>query len=211
MVKYSSDLKDLPGEVWKDIKGFEGKYQVSNKGRVKSLDRWFTKTNGATIFYPGKILRLDTSGGKKVYIQNCKVCLCLGYMKDKKHAATKNFVINRLVAEAFIPNPNNLEIVLHKDGDITNNCVENLQWVNIKEHRDHERFTLGRELGTKPIKMMCIETGKVYESLAKLAEEFGLRSCTSLIALSKGCYVSSKYRKPNPDMVWHGYHWKVVK
>ena len=211
MVKYSLDLKDLPGEVWKDIKGFEGKYQVSNKGRVKSLDRWFTKSNGTTVFYPGKILHLDCSGGKKTYIEDCKVCLSLGYMKDKKHAATKKFVVNRLVAEAFIPNSNDLEIVLHKDGDITNNCVENLQWVTIKEHRDHVRFTLGRELGNKPIKMMCIETGKVYESLAKLAEEFGLHSYTSLIALSRGYYVGSKCWKFNPDMIWHGYHWKVVK
>lgn len=208
---YSLDICNLPGEIWKDIEGFEGIYQVSNKGRVKSLDRYKLKKGYKNpVFYPSQILRPDYSGGKKEYLQNYRITLGLGYMKDKERGASKHFSINRLVAEAFIPNPDNYDIVLHKDGDIANNCVENLEWADIKTHRDHERYILGRELGTKKTKMQCIETGKVYNSLKEIANEYKMKSYGSLVALSKGYYVSGRFWKPNPDMIWRGYHWKVI-
>ena len=90
-------------EIWKDVVGFEGKYQVSNLGNVKS-------------FLRGEhLLRLN--GGRK-YIQ---VVLC----KDGKTYAR---LVHRLVAEAFIPNPHNLSCVNHKDENPKNNCVYNLEW-----------------------------------------------------------------------------------
>ena len=92
-------------EQWKDIKGYEGLYQVSNEGRVKSL-KWNKE----------KILK----GGHhtKGYLQ-----LCL--YKDGQVIMKK---IHRLVAEAFIPNPNNYKEVNHKDENKENNSVENLEW-----------------------------------------------------------------------------------
>ena len=89
-------------EIWKDIKGYEGLYQISSHGRVKSLFRY------------KKILKpaLQTKG--YFYVSLCK--------------PNKNFTIHRLVAEAFIPNPDNLPCVNHKDEDKTNNHVDNLEW-----------------------------------------------------------------------------------
>lgn len=216
MKQYNLDLRDLPGEIWKDIEGLEGKYMVSNKGRVKSLDRWFTKSNGAKVFYYGQILKMDFSGGRRGYLQNCTISFSLGRKGEGKNGktATKRCVINRLVAKAFIPNPNNLEVVLHKDGDITNNCVENLQWASIEEHRDHERFTLGKKLGAAKKKVLCVETGMIYESLQKAAEAMGLKKVTSnhvglTKALQKLTISGGKY-KPNPEQMWRGYHWKEI-
>ena len=95
-------------EEWRDIKGYEGKYMVSNLGRVKSLNYSNTGKEG--------ILNARDNG--KGYL---RVIL----WKDGKD---KKYRINRLVAQAFIPNPDNLPEVNHKDEDKTNNRVENLEW-----------------------------------------------------------------------------------
>lgn len=93
-------------EMWKPISGYEGLYEVSNFGRVKSLK-----------FGKEKIL---TPGNYKGYLS---VQLC----KDGKR---KMMRVHRLVAEAFIPNPNKLETVNHKDEDKTNNSANNLEWMS---------------------------------------------------------------------------------
>ena len=104
----------LSCEIWKDIEGFEGKYQVSNKGRIKSL-----------CFRTPRILRLckDKTNYLRVALQG------------------KNFIrnaaVHRLVAESFIPNPENKPIVNHIDGNKQNNCVENLEWATYQENSDH--------------------------------------------------------------------------
>ena len=95
-------------EVWKDIKGYEGKYQISNMGRVKSLNYRHTGKEG--------IMKGVADG--------------YGYLQVKlwKDGKDKKYMINRLVAQAFLPNPDNLPEVNHKDEDKTNNKVENLEW-----------------------------------------------------------------------------------
>ena len=90
-------------EIWKDIKDFEGLYQVSNLGNVKSFSRG------------EHLLRLN--GGRK-YIQ---VILC-------KEGKTYARLVHRLVAEAFIANPNNLPCINHKDENPKNNRADNLEW-----------------------------------------------------------------------------------
>ena len=97
-------------EEWKDIIGYEGKYQVSNTGKIRSLN--YLNTRKTKELKPRKF-----STG---YLS-----ICLG--KEKK-----NFYIHRLVAIHFIPNPNNLLEVNHKDENKTNNNVENLEWCNHK-------------------------------------------------------------------------------
>lgn len=99
------------GEVWKDIKGYEGLYQVSNFGRVKSLFRY------------KKILKLCKS--ESGY-------LCVNLYKNKK---MKRITVHRLVAENFINKPT-LE-VNHKDGNKENNFISNLEWVTTKENIIH--------------------------------------------------------------------------
>jgi hypothetical protein len=103
-------------EIWKPIKGFEGKYEISNYGEVKSLPR-----NG-TVLKPRLMLGfIDSSGYHQVLLLSGKI--------HKK--------IHRLVAEAFIPNPHNKPCVNHIDRIKTNNNVANLEWVTYKENVLH--------------------------------------------------------------------------
>lgn len=102
-------------EIWKDVKDYEGFYQVSNLGKVRSLDRYTGCENGVRLV-KGRILKqgLNLQGYPIV-------CLCV---EDKR----KTQRVHRLVATAFIQNDNHLPEVNHKDHDKTNNCVSNLEW-----------------------------------------------------------------------------------
>lgn len=99
-------------EIWKDIKGFEGLYKISNKGRIYSLI-----TNKIRKSYITKKGYLRTS-------------LCL-------NGKNKKFLVHQLVAQAFIPNPENKPQVNHIDCNKQNNCVNNLQWVTNRENFIH--------------------------------------------------------------------------
>lgn len=108
-------------ERWKDIKGYEGRYQVSNFGRVKSLAR--KASNNHMI--KERILKPLGSGCDYLRVNLCK----------DGHSYRK--LIHRLVAETFIPNLSNLPMVNHKDEDKTNNCVENLEWCTAKYNTNY--------------------------------------------------------------------------
>lgn len=95
-------------EIWKDIEGYEGLYQVSNLGKVKSLN--YNKTAKSELLK----LRKNTNGYTRVVLY--------------KNRKAKDYQVHRLVAEAFIPNPNNYPIINHKDENKTNNRVDNLEW-----------------------------------------------------------------------------------
>lgn len=102
-------------EIWKDIKGYEGLYQVSNLGRLKSYQR----------VKAGKLVSLQKT--KDGYLQT-------DLYKDKVRKAVR---IHRLVAEAFIPNPDGKLEVNHKNGNKENNEVDNLEWSTKQENIDH--------------------------------------------------------------------------
>lgn len=108
-------------EVWKDVKDFEGLYQVSNLGRVRSVTHDVVDTLGRHSTKEGKILSLRNSTQTGYPTINLN--------KDGKY---KSFNVHRLVAEAFIPNPNKLPCVNHKDESRDNNCVDNLEWCTYK-------------------------------------------------------------------------------
>ena len=121
-------------EIWKDIiiDGYDytGYYQISNLGRVKSLERFIKTKNGNILHYKEKILKFGTN--KKGYLN----------VNLTKNSKSKNFRISRLVATMFIPNPNNYPQVGHKDDlkDKTNNCVDNLYWTtNLENARTNGR------------------------------------------------------------------------
>ena len=111
-------------EVWKDIKGYENLYQVSNYGNVKSLDRYIKNKNGKMQFYNEKILRPNDSKG---YL---KVTL-------SKNNRQRTFRIHVLVAKTFISNPENKPEVNHKDGNKHNNHIDNLEWNTRRENEIH--------------------------------------------------------------------------
>ena len=112
-------------EIWKDIKGYEGLYQVSNLGRVKSFN--YMNTGKEKIKTPTLQKKYTMKQG--------------GYLQTTlyKNNKSKTVLVHRLVAEAFIPNPDNLPQVNHKDYNKTNNCVENLEWCSAKYNSNHKR------------------------------------------------------------------------
>lgn len=104
-------------EIWKPVKGYEGYYEVSNLGRVRSIDRVVVDTvRNCERLLKGKVLvQNDKENGYKTVV----------FCKEHK---THNKYVHRLVAEVFIPNPDNLPQINHKDEDKTNNRVDNLEW-----------------------------------------------------------------------------------
>lgn len=106
-------------EEWKKVVGYD-EYEVSSYGRVRSIDRIITDSWDRTYFIPGKILTPQIDVNKYGYKQ---VFVTLSH----RHILHR-VLIHRLVAEAFIPNPDNLPQVNHKDEDSANNHVENLEW-----------------------------------------------------------------------------------
>ena len=139
-------------EVWKDIKGYEGLYQISNLGRVKRVTT-------------GRILK----GGKDKD----------GYLMVKlyKNNIRSNKKIHRLVAEAFIPNPENKPQVNHADENKTNNSLDNLEWMTAKENINHgthnERVSKTMSI---PIIATNLKTGESQEfyGASECARQLGL-------------------------------------
>ena len=189
-------------EVWKDIKDYEGLYQINNKGEVKALEKTIWNGQGY-LYFPEKIRKLnpDKDGYLNITLSN----------KGK----VKTFKIHRLVAEAFIPNPNNLPEVNHKDGDKTNNNVDNLEWCTRKENQKHafriglinqngERNHMYGKLGADnpnsiPIYQLNKNTGDIireYYSLASAGRDLGVNT-------GKICLVCQGKRNSA-----YGYKWK---
>lgn len=162
-------------EIWKPIRGYEGLYDISNKGRVRSYKngKWGLCENPKVLVgYKGK--------------HYLTVILC----KEEK----KTFTIHSLVADAFIPNPENKREVNHIDGNKLNNDVTNLEWVSHKENMQHAKQI---DLFGKQKKVICVETNEVYASITKAAESLGIKQPTLSHALLK------KNGKAG------GYHWKL--
>ena len=171
-----------------------GLYQVSNLGKVKSLNRTSTHSKGYIAHYKEKIL-------KQSFERN-------GYVRVglSKYGKTKLYYIHVLVAEAFINNPDNLPEVNHIDEDKTNNCVDNLEWCNHKYNSIHgtraNRISKANTNNKKVSKqVLCIETGVIYPS----AHEAGRQMNLDFSEIARVC---RGYRNRKTA---GGYHWKFVK
>ena len=137
-------------EIWKDIEGYEGCYQVSNLGFIKSLERVIITKQGLKKRHKERILKNTLFG-------TGYLCVPL-----TKNGTRKNYQVHRLVAQAFIPNPENKRTVNHKDSDKTNNCVENLEWHTHKENVNHSWKTGTSQPHSKNIGENC-GTSKLTE------------------------------------------------
>lgn len=135
-------------EIWKDILGFEGRYQVSTEGKVRSLDRVEKTSAGWSRNRKGRVLRSSSGNGQGHY---CSVALGRNVYR----------LVHRLVAEAFLQNIDNLPHVNHKDKDTKNNNVNNLEWVTPTMNMNHstgKKFKLTNGIYVKE-----------FESLAEAA------------------------------------------
>lgn len=113
-------------EIWKDVKGYEGLYQVSNMGRVRSVARVVTWKNQQTKSYKSRMMKIREKNGYRV----------VSLYKNHK---SKDNRVHRLVADAFIENPNNLPFINHIDEDKSNNKVDNLEWCTRQYNNNYGR------------------------------------------------------------------------
>ena len=126
-------------EIFKDVKGYEGYYEISNLGRVRSTS------------YKGKKI-LKPAITKNGYLN---VIFCINQKKEHKF-------VHRLVAEAFIPNINNYSTVNHKDEDKLNNYVENLEWLSVE---DNNRYSNSKMLTKQKVLQIPSLIDQVYTQL----------------------------------------------
>lgn len=152
----------------KDIKGYEGLYAITEEGKVWSY-------RNQKYLKP----REDKNGYLLVNLS----------FKGKQ----TTFKIHRLVAEAYIDNPEGKDTINHKDENKQNNCVNNLEWMTRRENLDY-----GTRIKRIQKKVYCIELNKTYDSLTEAANEFNL---------TKGCLSACLRGK---QKTFGGYHWRYV-
>jgi hypothetical protein len=186
---------DVRPVVRKPVVGYEGLYFITNDGEVTNAD--------------GIVMKQHAKKGNGT---------CYKSVSLYKDGQYKTKYVHRLVAEAFIPNPENLPIINHKDEDGTNNKVENLEWcthqynVNYGTARERQREKLVGVPHTKEHKkkisdslyqhydegfvgrrVVCLETGVVYDSVAKAARDLGISEAAVRMSCNRGSTKGYKY------------------
>lgn len=197
--------KEYLNEIWKDIKGYEGLYQVSNYGRVKSLPKILPHNKGGVRITKEKLLLIHKTN--RGYLQ----------VGLRVNGYEKLFSVHRLVAQAFIPNPHNYPCVNHKDENKLNNFVwvnedgtvdlekSNLEWCTIKYNSNYgtrnERLSLSKRKfhpKAKAIKQFDLDGNFIKEwiSISEIKREYNYDTS----AISRCC--KGKYKMA------YGYVWK---
>lgn len=165
-------------EKWKAIPGFEGIYEISDCGRVRTVAR-VAEFSYARRGASSKKINVNTprtikSKLVKTRKQNSGYLLACLYKDGKR----KVYLVHRLVAISFVPNPYNKPQVNHIDGDKENNCSDNLEWVSNGDNQRHKLYVLNRCNGPHPpLSVICLETGVKYPSIAEASRKTGTCRC----------------------------------
>lgn len=184
-------------EIWRPVVGYEGYYEVSNFGYVRSLDRY------ANIGYSSK--RLKIGRRLKAWVGNN------GYymVSLSKNNKVKKHTVHRLVAEAFIPNPNNYPVINHRDENRLNNFVKNIEWCTQKYNMEYSNviekgiekqcWKKANEVTSKPV-IQYTKDGKFvaeFESVNEAQRKTGV----NISQISKVCTNKKGYKSAG------GYKW----
>ena len=178
-------------EIWRDIKDYEGLYQVSNLGRVKRLAftrKIYTRGYEQLIHYKEHLIktRIGNSGYTIVALS--------------KNAKTKTLLLHRLVAKTFIPNPENLPQVNHKDENKLNNKTDNLEWCTHTYNNNYG--TKNKRTADKLSKQIkCLETGIIYQGFHEAGRQTGI-DYRSINDCCRGRY---------GHKTAGGYHWEYAQ
>ena len=173
-------------EVWKDIPRYKGLYQASSKGRIRRLRRPIIN-NGTVTTKKGAIISQSytSKGYKRVNI----------HFKEKK----KEELVHRLVAEAFIPNPDNLPCINHKDETKTNNAVENLEWCDCRYNNTYGT-RIKKSVEKQSVKVIqCTLDGRFVDEYPSI-NEAGRKT---KISAGHICHVCKGLRPNAGGYVWH--------
>lgn len=187
-------------EIWKSVKGYEGLYEVSNLGRVRSVDRTVSGSNGSLRHIKGK--------HRTPHLSNTGYYLCDLYKENKR----KNVLLHRMVAEAFIPNENNLPCVNHIDNNRRNCISDNLEWCaqsyNLKysyattDRKSKMNWKSGRDNKNSKSVLMYSKDGifiKRFDCICDAERELGISNSGIVACLKK------RYKTAG------GYIWKYAK
>lgn len=174
-------------EIWRDIIGYEGIYQISNLGNVKRIGTYSNQTGKEWI--SNRILKPAIKSNGYMFV---------GLSKNGK-VSSKH--IHRLVAEAFVSNPDNKPTVNHKDGNKSNNTVDNLEWVTYLENNIHSIKVLKRDTKNSSDSKPVLQFDKEGNFIREYPSMREAQRQTNIIGIDKVCS-GVKYRKTAGGYVW---------